>query len=222
MIKQTARFLLRRFPRLMKHPKMTAYEMLMLNEDSYLYDSGWIESLKRGYPCDKNGEPLPWMNFPIIAFLEERLSKEHTLFEYGSGYSTMFYASHVQHVTSVEYDQAWLEIIQHKAPANVTLIFQEQDINGDYCRTIARASQNYDVIIVDGRDRVNCIKQSLDYLSDEGVILLDDAHREQYQEGIDFVRSRGFKALEFEGLKPASVVKDKTTVFYRHDNCLKI
>lgn len=214
------RFLIRRFPKLMTYPKMMAYEVLMLRENSYLYTSGWMESLKRGYPCNKDGVTLPWMNFPIIAFLEQRLSKQHTLFEYGSGYSTLFYARHVGHVTSIEYDQAWFQNIQQKAPANVTLVFQEQDIDGDYCRTIARTSQKYDVVIVDGRDRVNCLKQSLDRLSDSGVVLLDDSQRERYQEGITFAEARGFKTLDFEGLKPASTATDRTTIFYRHDNCL--
>ena len=59
--------------------------------------------------------------------------------------------------------------------------------------------QQYDVVIIDGRDRVNCIKQSIKALSTEGVVLLDDSHREKYKEGIDYVKNNGFRSLDFEG-----------------------
>jgi protein-L-isoaspartate O-methyltransferase len=39
--------------------------------------------------------------------LERRLNKTLSVFEYGSGYSTLFYARCARSVISVEYDQAW-------------------------------------------------------------------------------------------------------------------
>jgi hypothetical protein len=76
--------------------------------------------------------------------------------------------------------------------------------------------------IVDGRDRMNRIKQSISALSAKGVILLDDSQRERYQEGIDFAKSKGFKALNFEGLKATGTEVDRTTIFYRVGNCFDI
>ncbi len=57
-------------------------------KNHFLHKSGWMESKKRNYPCRSNGNELPWMNFSVIAFLEERLNKDQSLFEFGSGYST--------------------------------------------------------------------------------------------------------------------------------------
>ena len=98
--------------------------------------------------------------------------------------------------------------------------FIEADVDGEYCRSIRRSGRTYHLVLVDGRDRVNCVKQSIDQLSQEGVVLLDDSEREGYREGIEYACSRGFRRLDFEGLKPTGGKPHRTTIFYRSENCL--
>jgi hypothetical protein len=210
----------RRFP--VAALRYRAYKMLIRNPDSYLHLSGWMQSLSAKKPIDHNGKPIPWMNYPVVRILQERLTKDLNLFEFGSGYSTLFYAKKVKAVTSVEYDEKWLHIIKSQLPDNVNIIFKQQDVDGDYCRVIKSTGKKYDVVIVDGRDRVNCIKQSISALTSKGVILLDDSQRERYQEGIDFAKSHGFKALNLEGLKATGTEVDRTTIFYQAGNCFDI
>ncbi len=200
----------------------TAFKKLILRKSSYLHTSGWIESLRRGYPCDAEGLEIPWMNYPVVNILKERLNKDLSLFEFGSGYSTLFYAKLVRDVTSVEYNKDWYDFMNEKAIDNVSLLYREKDIDGSYCRTIHEAEREYDVVVVDGRDRVNCVKQSIDKLSSKGVVLLDDSSRDRYQEGIEYAKHKGFRALDIEGLKPSGYGIDRTTLLYRNDNCLDI
>jgi hypothetical protein len=199
-----------------------AYKRVIKDQHSYLYLTGWMQSLKERKPIDNNGNPIPWMNFPAVRLLEERLTHDLNLFEFGSGYSTLFYASRVRTVTSVEYDEKWFDVVKLKAPGNVKLMFKEKDIDGDYCRVIGSTEDQYDVVIVDGRDRVNCVKQSVSALSPRGVIVLDDSQRDKYQEGIEFAKRNGFRALNLEGLKATGAGIDRTTIFYREENCLDI
>jgi hypothetical protein len=95
-----------------------------------------MQSLRAKRPINNNDNPIPWMNFPVVSILEERLTQDLNLFEFGSGYSTLFYARKVRAVTSVEYDESWLHIIKSQIPENVKIIFKEKDIDGDYCRVI--------------------------------------------------------------------------------------
>lgn len=95
-----------------------------------------MRSLREGKPVNEDGREVPWMNYPVIRFLEGRFMKDFQLFEFGSGYSTLFYARLVQRVTSVEHDSEWLRVVKKIVPENVTLIFKHQDINGEYCRVI--------------------------------------------------------------------------------------
>ncbi|MBN1340258.1 MAG: hypothetical protein JXA03_13090 [Bacteroidales bacterium] len=200
--------------------RFRAYKNLISNGDSYLYSTGWMESLKQWKACDQNGNPIPWMNYPVVNFLEERLTEQLTLFEYGSGYSTHFYAQRVKTVTSVEYDKKWFRTLMENLPGNVHLLYKEADIDGEYCRSIGSTGSLYDVVVVDGRDRVNCIRQGILSLTPAGVIILDDSGRSSYQEGILHAKGIGFRALHFEGLKPTGFGTDRTSILYRDMNCL--
>lgn len=199
-----------------------AYKILIRNQKSYLHSTGWMLSLAEGRPVDSVANAIPWMNYNAIEFLDERLNKNLTLFEFGSGYSTYFYASRVKTVVSVEYDDRWYQLVKLQVPSNVDLVFQQEDTDNEYCRVIAGRGQKFDVVIVDGRDRVNCIKQSITALSDQGVILLDDSQRERYQDGIVLAEASGFRALHMSGLKATGGRSVRTTILYRDGNCFGI
>lgn len=208
------------FPGITAHCR--AYHKLIWNKDSYLHTTGWMQSLRTSVPADRNANPIPWMNYSVIRFLEDRLTGDLVLFEFGSGYSTRFYAARVKSVVSVEYDEAWIRIIKAQMPANVEIVFQDKDVDGHYCRTIGAMEKAFDVVVVDGRDRVNCVKQAIPSLTPRGVVLLDDSQRERYREGIEFAKQNGFRALELEGLKATGKELNRTTIFYRDGNCLGI
>jgi hypothetical protein len=212
-------FVKRAAPRLLQY---RAVGQLVTNEAYFLHTTGWVKSLVEQMPVDPQGNPLPWMNFAVIAFFRERLRKHMHLFEYGSGSSTRFFAELVASVTSVEYDEEWYQRVSATRPANVTLLLNAADVDGTYCRVVAQSNRRYDVVVVDGRDRVNCMKQSVGSLTDGGVIVLDDSMRERYAEGAAFLKASGFRALRFDGLKPGGFGTDSTTVFYRPGNCLDL
>ncbi len=200
-----------------------AYRALIANNRSYLYESGWMKSLEAGRPVDLSGESMPWMNIPIVNFIKNRLSLKIKLFEYGSGHSTLFFANRVNRVVSVEYNQNWFNSIQKLAPANVKLIYKAKDIDGDYCRTISdEVPEKFNAIIIDGRDRVNCAKQSVNAVSDDGIIILDDSQREKYQEAFEFLHSRGFRSMSISEIKFTDSENHQSTIFYRNDNCFNI
>ena len=203
-----------------RFPKLSACYTLLAKGDSYLHSTGWIESKRRGYPCRPDGSELPWMNYAVIAFLERRLNKTLSVFEYGSGYSTLFYARRVRNVISVEYDQAWIASIGPRLPPNASVLFVPDDVDGDYCRAIARSGDSFDVVVVDGKDRENCVKQSMQALSSRGVIVLDDSQRAKYAPAISYAQDNGYLTVDFEGLKPTESSWFRSTILYRRENCL--
>lgn len=95
-------------------------------------------------------------------------------------------------------------------------------MDGSYCRAVVETDQLFDVIIIDGRDRVNCIKQAINKLSDQGVMILDDSARPWYSEAFEHAKSKGFRVISFEGIKPTGASIYRTSIFYRTDNCLGI
>jgi predicted O-methyltransferase YrrM len=162
------------------------------------------------------------MNYSIIQFLDERLTKDLAIFEFGSGYSYLYFAQRARHVTSVEYDTTWLESIKKMAPENLSLLYRQHDIDGSYCRSINESGGSFDIVVVDGRDRKNCVREGIRALSETGVILLDDSEREEYRTAISLAAAQGFRSLTFDGLKTAEWRGARTTIFYRDGNCLGI
>jgi hypothetical protein len=162
------------------------------------------------------------MNYQVVQFLEERLTKDLSLFEFGSGNSTSFYASLVKDVTSVETDEGWLAHVRKSMPANVNLIPFDMNGGGRYCELASLQQHKFDVIVIDAEDRVDCLREAPASLSDKGVIVLDDSQRDAYSGGIEAALKQGFRKLAFEGLKPNGIRAYRTTVFYRDGNCLGI
>jgi hypothetical protein len=196
--------------------------LLSFGLKGYLADIGWFNSFNAKMPVDKFGEPIPWVTYSFIDFIRGRINPSHCIFEFGSGNSTLFYARYAGKVVSVEHDKAWFDKIYAGKPENSEMVFCELQADGRYCRTPQSSPEKFNIIIVDGRDRVNCIKQSLPALAADGILVLDDSERDIYHEGVLFLREKGFKELPFTGISPGSFIYKATTVFYKPDNCLGI
>jgi hypothetical protein len=196
--------------------------ILSFNHKGYLNDIGWFKAFESRSPVDGEGNPIPWVTYSFIDFIKERLRKQLTVFEFGSGNSTFFYAKYAGLVVSVEHDKEWFEKIVKSKPENSEMIFCELVKGGDYCHMPGKLEEKFDIIIVDGRDRVNCCKQAVNALSANGVVVLDDSERDKYKQAVDFLVNNGFKHLSFSGISPGLFYRKSTSVFYKSDNCLGI
>jgi precorrin-6B methylase 2 len=196
--------------------------LLSLGHKGYLYDIGWFNAYEKKQSVDGQGKAIPWVTYSFIDFIKDRITKNHRVFEYGSGNSTIFYAERAGSVTSVEHDQGWFNMIKKSSPANAEMIFCELERDGEYAKKAASLPEKFDIIIVDGRDRVNCCKYAVDALSSNGVIVLDDSEREVYSAAREFLQEKGFKELYFSGISPGSLIAKATSVFYKSENCLDI
>lgn len=74
--------------------------------NNYLVANGWLNKV----PQNDSG-PIPWFTYPATAFLGDILSPEMNVFEYGSGFSTMFFNTHANAVVSVEHDVEWAQML---------------------------------------------------------------------------------------------------------------
>lgn len=194
---------------------------LMLHKDGFLYETGWKRSLYEGMPVDKSGNPIPWLTYSFIDFITERIKSESILFEYGSGNSTLFFAKKVAKVVSVEHDNAFYELLKNKMPENVNYNYCKLE-EDKYPAFIKKTNLKYDLIVIDGRQRVKCAINSVEYLKENGVIIWDNSLRLKYSEGIDFLHRQGFKRIDFRGLNPIGVNKTATSIFYKPNNILDI
>ncbi|MDQ3624909.1 MAG: class I SAM-dependent methyltransferase, partial [Verrucomicrobiota bacterium] len=112
-------------------------------------------------------------------------------FEYGSGGSTVFFASRTAAVTSTESDQGWLARVQaelsRRALTNVVLQYRPFDFfkaehfgDSKYLHSIP--AQQFDVIVIDTPEqdvvvRPACFAYAESRIKPGGIIIVDDAWR---------------------------------------------
>jgi hypothetical protein len=173
---------------------------------------------KSGSSVDKNNNPIPWMTYSFIDFIEERLNKELEIFEFGSGNSTIFFAKRVKNVMAAEHNAKWHDKVKDKVPNNAEVKLVALT---DYENSIDIIKQ-YDIIIVDGERRNECIVNSIKALTKQGVIILDDSEREDYKSGIKYLLDQGYKVINFWGVAPGTFFNKCTSIFYKQGNCLGI
>jgi predicted O-methyltransferase YrrM len=195
---------------------------LLYSRRSYLRQQGYLLSTRLKQPVRRDGSPIPWMNYNAIAFLEQRLHPDMSVFEFGSGNSTRFFAQRVAKVVSVECDRGWYEKLRGELPPNAELLLCEPYAVDAYLGHLRAQPQPFDMIVVDAEDREACLRAAPERLSERGVVVLDDAERPNYQAGVQHLLALGFKKLDFEGLKPGGIRAYRTSVFYRPENVLDI
>jgi hypothetical protein len=191
----------------------------------YLAQTGWCKSAAAHMPLDRNGAPIPWLSYPAIHFLEQRLkgkSAGRSVFEYGSGNSTLWWSDKVRRVVSCEHDARWHQQFQSKVPGNVEYLWR--GLEAGYAETIRQVQGPFDVVVIDGLERVACaesLAQGLEtILTEDGIVVWDNSDRDDDKPGLDRLRELGFREVEFSGLGPIGRVAWSTTVFYRTGNFL--
>jgi precorrin-6B methylase 2 len=190
------------------------YKLLTENK-SHLSQLGFASTWINNKPLDQSGQPIPWMNYQIIDFLKERLRKEHMLFEYGAGFSSMFFSKLVKQVHSVEYDKKWYDILKLNEDEIPNFHLQYIEGGNEYSEAIKNCGLKFDIIVIDGKMRVECANFAIEYLNDNGVIILDDSDRGSYFPIFSQLKSLDYKKIKFSGLKPASFQRYETTIFYK-------
>jgi len=130
----------------------------------------------------KLGEPL--YSRKSIELLSKMITPEFEAFEYGSGMSTVWLRQRVKFLWSVEHNYLWWDRVWYNLDrlylhqhGNLLLI---QDLK-QYPKAIETISRSFDIVFIDGRKRVQCIKAAKDKVKHGGYILLDDASRFRYK-----------------------------------------
>lgn len=193
-----------------------------LGRNGYLTQIGWLASFSTSLPVDQQGNPLPWYTYGAIAFLQDRIRPEMAVFEFGSGNSTLWWSQRVAQVVSREHDAAWYQRVKALVPANVDYQHIACLPDGDYAREVLKHVGRFDLIVIDGPDRVNCARHALQALKAHGAIIWDNSDREEYAAGYSLLTQAGFRRLDFSGMGPINPQGWCTSIFYRPDNCLGI
>lgn len=173
---------------------------------------GFRKSFYSGFPCDESGNFLPWYTYPAIEFLNRLDFSKSSVFEWGSGYSTLYWCNKAATIVSIEDNKLWFKKIFKLIKTNVNLkLIQEKN---KYIDSIKKTGHKFDVIIIDGAYREKCITQSVKYLKKGGIIILDNS--DWYQISSKKLRKLGFIEISFAGFSPLNGYTLSTSIFIKN------
>jgi hypothetical protein len=186
-----------------------------------------------------NSNPLPWMNYKVIQYLEKQISEGFLVFEYGSGASTEYWLRKGCQVTSVEHDSDFFlkmhsrlkERCDYKLikPEPIKGQFDLSPESGDsfisseskslsferYVKSIdAFAADSLDMVVVDGRARPSCIKRAIPKIKSHGIMILDNSDRGYYLSGTRHLL-KGWSEYTFRGTVRGLLHQEQTTIFQK-------
>jgi hypothetical protein len=187
-------------------------------DNSYLRQKGWMQSEKEGVPTNSEGDPIPWYTYPAIDFIKSRIKENFRVFEYGSGHSSLWFSDHVKEVVAVEDSKEWADEMADRAPENLKIVYQPN--YEQYPQSIIDQG-TFDIIVIDGRVRTDCLKPALRQLEETGIIILDDFERWS-QEDWEMLKTNDFRTLPFFGQKSQRLTESCTALLYRDMNCMSI
>lgn len=136
-----------------------------------------------------------------IAICLRRFTHAVNVLEWGGGYSTLYYSARLPYGsrwTSVEHDNRWFEQMQgmvlrscidgiqiYCVPPEVSYTGWQDDEDfrcfASYVLFPKKLAEKYDFILVDGRSRSECMVLGWEMLKNDGIMVLHDAWREEYQ-----------------------------------------
>jgi predicted O-methyltransferase YrrM len=130
---------------------------------------------------EKQNKDHPWLTKDAIALLNSFLKKTDVGLEWGSGRSTVWFASKIQHLVSVEDNPEWYNVVKEK-------LVDKKLNNTDYYLQIEKDSyigvvdkfpnNNLDFCLVDGHSwRSSCAVRSVDKIKTGGAIIIDNVNR---------------------------------------------
>lgn len=129
----------------------------------------------------------PWWHVEATRKVAEFLAVRPgaRVFEYGSGASTAWLARRAHEVISVEHHGDWHKLLTPLVAefGNATLWHREL-AGDDYVGAIDEAGGEFDLIVVDGRRRIDCLQRAVAHLKPGGIVLFDDSGRSRYRAGM--------------------------------------
>lgn len=168
----------------------------------------------------------PWLNAPALRFLKRIIRPDWTVFEFGSGRSTVWYARRVASVLALESDaNLHMQVSRRLAlcdGAHVELVPAE----GFPDRARREPDDAFDLVVVDGaeqdefgvdlppeRDRTACVAAAKTKVRPGGILLFDNSDVPRYGRIDDILA--GWHRVRFSGFSSYPLTPWETSFYWR-------
>ena len=177
--------------------KKFKHDLDLVRRDSFnfsysLHIELWFKDyLLKKSPIDAG---FPWINYSVIQFLHHSIDRKMKVLEFGAGGSSIFFLKRGVELFSIEHEKIWIsEVKKRLAPVQLSK-WSPNLVSSNNPKTNIPKPEDYlsplkniknaslDVVLIDGRHRVESIKQSMSLIKGGGILILDNSDRVDYQE----------------------------------------
>lgn len=123
---------------------------------------------------------LPWYTLPCLEWLKKQNTKSWNVFEFGAGYSTIWWRLNCNRLLSVDTNESWAKamnahFINDKNEYSTSLIRHASSME-----SLRQEDFLINCIIIDGAWRLECLQNSLDIVVSGGYIIIDNWGQEDF------------------------------------------
>ena len=155
---------------------------------------------------------LPWFTFPAIEYLVQLDLKDKTVFEWGSGDSTLFFFERCKKIISVEHNPEYYAKCKAECD-DVEIYLQNTD---HFVEKINDFNMRFDVIVIDSERREDCCQKAVEFLNVGGLIIFDNSN---WHGGCcKFLRAVGLIQVDFHGMGPFNDYAWTTSLFFTRNS----
>lgn len=183
--------------------------------------TGFARSALAGKAMDAAGQPVPWYNLTLIDFLNTIDFSNDSVLEFGSGQSTLWWSSKAASVTAVEESAEWFSYVRDSLAGRPNAeVHLETDLEL-HAKLPLTWQRLYDVVVIDGGDRLACTVSCLEVVKPDGLIVVDNS--EGFWGGdldgtypiLEVLDEHGWMRIDFSGYVPGVLTTGTTSLFFR-------
>jgi hypothetical protein len=157
----------------------------------------------------------PWLAFDLVDWLDGTLRGDSVVFEYGGGGSTAWFSDRVKFVVSAEHNPEWATSLRETfgETSNVELLQSHTAEDWDeYIGLIDRyPDEFFDLVLIDGRERLRCLDRSIPKVRPGGYLILDDFWRPRYAPAAEKLAT--WERRDFRGIAPGKTAAGHSVVW---------
>lgn len=174
---------------------------------------GYQNTKKLQKPVDANCEPIPWFTYPAIEYLAQLDLSNKSIFEWGSGNSSLFWAERCKQIISVESDNEWYKYCLQNLLPNQKVLFREEE---NFAEAIDESNSKFDLIVIDSVRRGECAQKAINFLNKGGLIILDNS--DWHPNTSAFLRDDcNLLEVDMHGFGPINAYSWTTSLYFHRD-----
>jgi predicted O-methyltransferase YrrM len=164
-------------------------------------------------------EPLPWLVYDAISFLEDLVEPQCRVLEIGSGNSTIWFLHRRAQITTLESDAAWAQIVESRvrndprieSPSHLNLVNRLGAEAIDFISSLP--DQKFDIVLVDSIPerilRGPALRAARPKLKPGGFMILDNSDSPAHRDAVAVMSDK--KQIRFSGLTPMRLRVSQTS-----------